>query len=247
MKKIIASVLLLMINVFAFAQKEQNGDKTDSVDKITVSVETSPEFPGGKLALTKYLSANIRYPESARQNNIEGKAVVRFVVCKDGSLCEGTIVKSVDSSIDKEVLRVVTAMPKWKPGTQNGEAVRVFYTLPVTFNLHNQKDTVVYTSVEKEATFLLGKEILEGTIKQNLKYPYEALKKKKSGEVLVQVVIDEDGLITKSSILNGLGYGCDEEALRIIRLMPQLWTPAMNKGKAVKSYYNIPVKFTLPE
>lgn len=98
-------------------------------------VEQMPSFPGGPSALMQYLSKNIKYPPFAEEMNIQGRVVCTFVVERDGSVTDIRIVKSVDSSLDKEAIRVVSAMPKWIPGRQNGQMVRVKYTLPVTFRL----------------------------------------------------------------------------------------------------------------
>lgn len=107
-------------------------------EEIFVAVEQQAEFPGGQAALMKWLSNNIRYPESAQQNDIQGRVVVKFVVEKDGSVGNATIVRGVDKDLDREALRVVKKMPKWQPGKNNGVAVRSYFTLPVTFKLQNQ-------------------------------------------------------------------------------------------------------------
>lgn len=107
-------------------------------EEIFVAVEQSAEFPGGQAALMKWLSQNIRYPEAAQQNDIQGRVIVKFVVEKDGSIGQASIVKGVDKDLDREALRVVKKMPKWQPGKNNGVAVRSYFNLPVTFKLQNQ-------------------------------------------------------------------------------------------------------------
>lgn len=107
-------------------------------EKIFVAVEQPAEFPGGAAAMMKWLSNNIRYPESAQQNGISGRVVVKFVVEKDGSIGSPEIVKGVDRDLDQEALRVVKRMPKWQPGKNNGQPVRSYFNLPVTFRLQNQ-------------------------------------------------------------------------------------------------------------
>lgn len=107
-------------------------------EEIFVAVEQQAEFPGGQAALMKWLSNNIRYPESAQQNDIQGRVVVKFVVEKDGSIGQATIAKGVDKDLDREAMRVVKKMPKWQPGKNNGVAVRSYFNLPVTFRLQNQ-------------------------------------------------------------------------------------------------------------
>ena len=104
-------------------------------NKVFDVVEQMPSFPGGQAALMNYLNNNIKYPVIAEENGIQGRVVVQFVVGKDGHISDVKVAKSVDPSLDKEAVRVVKAMPKWIPGKQNGQAVTVRYTLPVTFRL----------------------------------------------------------------------------------------------------------------
>jgi TonB family protein len=98
-------------------------------------VEQMPQFPGGPAEMMAFLAKNIRYPVAAEKAGVQGRVIVTFVVEKDGSIAEARIVKSVSPELDAEALRVINAMPNWLPGRQNGEAVRVKYTVPVTFRL----------------------------------------------------------------------------------------------------------------
>lgn len=107
-------------------------------EKIFVAVEQPAEFPGGTAAMMKWLNNNIRYPEAAQQNDIQGKVVVNFVVEKDGSIAQVKIAKGVDKDLDREAVRVVKKMPRWQPGKNNGVPVRSYFNLPVTFRLQNQ-------------------------------------------------------------------------------------------------------------
>lgn len=103
---------------------------------VFVVVESMPEFPGGQAALFKYLSENVKYPMIAQENGIQGRVICQFVVNKDGSIVDVEVVRSGgDPSLDKEAIRVIKSMPKWKPGKQRGKAVRVKYTVPVNFKL----------------------------------------------------------------------------------------------------------------
>ena len=103
--------------------------------KVFDVVEQMPSFPGGPSALMQFLSSNIKYPVVAEENGVQGRVVCTFVVERDGSITDVRVIKSVDPSLDKEAVRVVKSMPKWIPGKQNGSAVRVKYTVPVTFRL----------------------------------------------------------------------------------------------------------------
>ena len=103
---------------------------------IFVVVESMPEFPGGQQALFKYLAENVKYPVIAQENGIQGRVICQFVVHKDGSIVVVVAVRSSgEPSLDKEAVRVINSMPKWKPGKQRGKPVRVKYTVPVNFRL----------------------------------------------------------------------------------------------------------------
>jgi len=104
-------------------------------DIIHVSVEVMPEFPGGTAALMKYLSGNIKYPTISQETGSQGKVIVQFVVDRDGTISNPEVVRGVDPHLDKEAIRVISSMPKWTPGVQNGKKVRVKYTVPVSFRL----------------------------------------------------------------------------------------------------------------
>ena len=112
----------------------EEDDGTEDGLVFTVA-ETAPEFKGGTAALLRYLKDYIQYPPVCRQNNIQGRVVVQFVVDKDGSIVEPEVIMPVNPYLDKEALRVVQEMPKWTPGTKNGKPVRVKFTLPIQFRL----------------------------------------------------------------------------------------------------------------
>lgn len=118
---------------------------TSTDDDVYEVVEKMPKFPGGGAELMKYLSSNIKYPVEAHKAGIQGRVVVSFVVNKDGTVKDAKIVRSVDKSIDAEALRVISAMPKWQPGYQDGKAVSVRYTVPVTFRLTGESRKVQST------------------------------------------------------------------------------------------------------
>jgi len=110
-------------------------EKEPEVTKPLRFVEELPEFPGGEVALMRFLNENIRYPAMARENNIEGTVHVEFVVGADGSVSDIKILRGLPGGCDAEVIRVLKIMPKWKPGRQTGRAVPVYYNLPVVFKL----------------------------------------------------------------------------------------------------------------
>ena len=120
---------------FAFMDIYMNQDG----DTIYNVAETMPQFPGGPNALMKYLSENTKYPESAKANKIEGRVFVSFVIEKDGSITNAEVMRGIDKECDAEAVRVVSSMPKWQAGTQNGEAVRCRFTAPFIFKLNENE------------------------------------------------------------------------------------------------------------
>ena len=159
----------------------------DNPDKIHQVVEVQPEFPGGTHAMYKYLADNIKYPADAKAAGKEGRVIVQFVVRKDGSLSDVSVVRSVGNvSLDNEAVRVVSSMPKWNPGTQGGKPVNVQYTIPVQFKLpsgminNEKKDTekkdnrivigdggvIVDTDVKDNALFVVDGKVFDGDLKE---------------------------------------------------------------------------------
>ena len=105
-------------------------------EEFFMVVENMPEFPGGDLGLMKFIQKNVRYPAIAKEYNITGKVYVSFIVDKQGSVTNVKIVRGVDKNLDAEALRVVSLLPKYKPGKQRGKAVRVMFTIPIDFTLN---------------------------------------------------------------------------------------------------------------
>lgn len=110
-------------------------NQSNSSNQVFTMVEKMPGFPGGQSALISFLSKTIQYPKEAQEKGIQGVVVCSFIVEKDGSLSDVTVIRGLDPALDKEALRVIGEMPKWTPGTQRGQAVRVKYTVPLTFRL----------------------------------------------------------------------------------------------------------------
>jgi protein TonB len=122
-----------LINVAPVISAKEEEEEEEA--QVFFIVEDMPEFPGGEMALRTYIANAIKYPVIAQENGIQGKVYVTFVVGKDGSVSNASIARGVDPSIDKEALRVINTLPKWKPGKQRGKPVNVSYTVPINFQL----------------------------------------------------------------------------------------------------------------
>ena len=136
--KLFGLFLVLLVCLPSFAQQKPV-EKVDS-DGVYLMPDQLPEFPGGIQAMMKFLSTNIKYPVEAQKKGISGRVIVQFVIMEDGTLDQAKVIRGVDPLLDEEALRVVKSMPKWKPGMDRGEAVKVRFTAPIMFNL-SKKDT----------------------------------------------------------------------------------------------------------
>lgn len=235
-----------------------------------------PEFPdGGMSALMEYLSKNIKYPEAAMKKGTQGRVTVQFVVEKDGSITNVKILRGIDPELDKEAIRVISAMPKWKPGTQRGEAVRVRFTVPVMFRLTEDKTPVKYAPIESKIDEMVvvgyapkgttapeegtvfevveqmpeypgGMPAMMEFIGKNIKYPVAAQKAKIQGRVTIQFIVNTEGNIINPRVLRSADPLLDAEAIRLTTIMPK-WKPGMQRGQAVNVKYTVPIMFRLQE
>lgn len=246
---------------------------TDPSDLVFTVVEVMPEFPGGQGALLQFLAKSIKYPVIAQQNGIQGRVTCSFVVGKDGVIRNIEVIRGVDPSLDLEATRVISMMPKWKPGMQKGKEVSVKYTVPVTFRLQGKEDnkptplpagegdneiTVVgygeqksadtsgqvFAIVEKMPQFPGGEKAINEFISKTLQYPVIAQENGIQGKVVCSFIINQDGSVTDAEVISGVDPSLDREALRIVSAMPK-WTPGTQRGKAVRVKYTMPVTFTL--
>ena len=231
--------------------------KTAEDSEIFQVVEEQPMFPGGMQEMMKFLQQNIKYPKEAQEQGKQGRVIVQFVVNKDGSITGDSVVRSVDSLLDAEALRVVRSMPNWTPGKQKGKPVRVRFTLPVTFHLNGDApkqatevkqpeatDDKIFQVVEDQPEFPGGMEALMKHLSKEIKYPKEAQDKGTQGRVIVQFVVRKDGSITDAKVMKPVDPLLDAEALRVVSEMPN-WTPGKQRGEAVNVRFTLPVMFRL--
>lgn len=242
--------------------------KAEEQGEVFQVVEEMPMFPGGMEELMKYLQKEIKYPQEAIDKGIGGKVIVQFVVNTDGSICNDSVVKSVDPILDAEAIRVVRSMPNWTPGKQRGEPVRVRFTMPVAFGMggnttsgtpHTYTNTTVkqktvakqddtedeiVNAPEEQAVYPGGMGELMKFLSRNIKYPKEAQDKGIQGRVVLQFVVNKDGSICDSKVVKAVDPQLDAEALRVINAMPN-WTPGKQKGEPVRTRFTLPVSFRL--
>ena len=126
-------VLMMLVLLFSFMTSTAQTKKNNMVFDV---VEVMPQYPGGQIAMMKYIMENMKYPKQAMKEGIQGRVAVRFIVEKDGSISDVKPILSVHPLLNKEAVRVVKSMPKWSPGKQNGKPVRVRFNLPIMFKLN---------------------------------------------------------------------------------------------------------------
>lgn len=254
-------------------RKWQNPPADDPDNPVFEVVEVMPEFPdGGMPGLMNFLSNNIKYPVNAPKRGVQGRVSVQFIVNADGSISDVGIIRAVDPDLDGEAVRVISTMPKWKPGTQRGKPVRVKYTVPVMFRLPDEdkkeeykpvpkiEETVVvgygtrqespveegqvFEVVEQMPSFPGGPEGLMRYISKNIKYPVGAQKAGTQGRVMIEVIIDTNGNVTNPKVSQGVDPLLDAEAIRVTSNMPK-WQPGTQRGQAVNVKYTFPIIFRL--
>lgn len=125
----------LKTNIIDYTLSAEVEEEVDS-EQLYVMVKNMPEFPGGARGLRDWIKSNVKYPEIARRNKVTGRVYVGFVIDKEGKVGKVKILRSINSVLDKEALRVIGNMPTWKPGMQKGKPVKVSYTFPINFQLH---------------------------------------------------------------------------------------------------------------
>lgn len=253
------------INLLPAKNKGKQASSTSDGEPIFFVVEEMPEYPGGEMELKKYIANEIKYPLTAKEKGIQGKVYITFVVGKDGSVKDAKIARGVNSDLDKEALRVINGLPKWKPGKQRGTPVNVSYTVPINFALNdvpappkvvevistvtsnekqNDVEAQVFYIVEKMPEFPGGETALRSFIANTIKYPEIAMKNGIQGKVYVTFIVGSDGSVKDAKIARGVDPSLDIEALRVVNLLP-IWKPGYQKGVAVNVSYTVPINFAL--
>ena len=243
---IFLSVVLTSISAIA-SNRGAYSLARDSVggEVVFVDYEQQPQFPGGETALLKYLQENIKYPPKALKDSIQGRVVVQFVVDKAGSVGEVKVVHSVNKDLDDEAVRLIKTLPKFYPGRQNGQAIAVWYTVPVTFKLQDKQEPEKPKDVEVKAEFPGGEEALSQFLKDQIKYPPKAAKKRIQGRVEVAFWIDKSGKVHDVKVVESVDKDLDKEAVRVCKLLPD-FIPATVNGEPVEVLFKLPIRFKIP-
>ena len=250
---LVVGLLAFSAVLIACSQPKQNDEYADEyfnqqslTDSVYKTVEVMPEYPGGMDSLIAFLSRNIQYPSEAKSEGVEGKVLVSFIIDKTGNVNKVRALNAVGYGCDEEAVRVISMMPEWKPGKNDGKNVNVEYKIPISFNLGQKVESEkVFQEVDQMPEFPGGTAALIKYLGSEITYPDQAKKDSIQGKVFVTFVIEKNGAVNDVKILRGIGGGCDEESLRVVSSMPN-WKPGLNEhGKAVRVAYTLPIKYAL--
>ncbi|WP_298653611.1 energy transducer TonB [uncultured Proteiniphilum sp.] len=237
-------------------------------DKVFENPDVVPMYTGGTAEMHRFIGNTLKYPDDARERNAQGLVVYTFVVEKDGTLSNFNIIHRADSLLNREALRILEAMPPWRPARHNGEIVRSETYVPMYFRLnqnamaagkavqgtrdYSKKDPVVlesntiYTIVDKMPQYTYGESGLSAFIAHNIRYPREARQEGIEGRILCSFIVSSDGSISNIEVVEGSNKSLNEEAVRVLGLMPK-WIPGENNGEKVHVKCLLPIDFVIDE
>lgn len=214
-------------------------------DDVFVIVEQMPQLVGGLQSVQQ----NLRYPQEARDEGIEGRVIVQFIVDEEGSVTDPIIVKGIDPRLDEAALQA-TAAAEFLPGRQRGEPVKVKMSLPITFRLARGGDNIDDSGAHgrmgsRRDQDVTMPELIGGlqSLQQRIRYPESARAAGIEGRVMVQLSVDKSGAVSEAEIVRGVGYGLDEEALRVARMAT--FIPGAVNGEPTEVKLSLPFTFQL--
>ena len=245
------------------AAGRQETDGPADPDTPFLISEVMPAFPVGDAlpeqeygdlqAFRAWVQQRVKYPAEAFEKGIGGRVVLTFVIEKDGSVSTVRQLQSPDESLWQEARRVIASSPRWKPGEQRGEKVRVKYTLPVDFQI-TKSETASEAENPDEEPFLRvetmpqfaggGLDKFREWVQMHVRYPAEALEKNAYGMVVISFVVEKDGSVSTLRTLQSPDKSLADEVSRVIRSAPK-WTPGAQRGQAVRVRFTLPVSFAV--
>ena len=247
---------------------QQKKESEQEKDQAYIMVEKMPTFQGGDLNVFRnWVQSKIQYPKEAMEKGIMGRVVCSFVVEKDGSLTDFDVLQSPDKSLADEVVRILKTSPKWEPGEQRGEKVRVKYAVPIVFSIGNnnaadasttkaqaaaeakvaEDGDMPYIKVEKMPTFQGGDlNVFRNWVQSNVKYPQESQEKALQGRVVCSFVVEKDGSLTEFDVLQSPDKSLADEVVRILKTSPK-WEPGEQRGEKVRVKYTVPIVFSIAD
>lgn len=263
-----ALLTLVFIGFFTVNLHAQDNAPFSQSDKIIKDPDVIPMYTGGPAEMHKFISNTLQYPADARERNKQGLVVYTFVVEKDGTLSNFNIIHRADSLLNIEALRILQAMPAWRPARFKGEIVRSESYVPMYFRLNpnarqataqqtQQTQTYakenkeienedVYSIVDQMPRYESGESALAEFISTYLRYPRDAREGGIQGRILCSFIVGKDGKISNIEVVEGLHPSLDQEAMRVLSMMPR-WMPGQNNGENVNVKCLLPIDFTIDE
>ena len=233
-------------------QSKTSSAKVENDDQPLLGAENMPKFEGGDLnKFRNWVQARLKYPKYAQENVITGRVIVDVIIEKDGTLTVAGFKQSAHESLAAEVERVVKTSPKWEPGSINGKPVRVQFSVPFNFQIRNGLTS------DKEDQPLMKAEVLpsfqggnlanyRSWVESQVVYPKKLLREKIEGRVTAEFIIDKDGSVVFSKILQSPHELFSAEVERVIKSSPK-WSPGKQRGEPVMVKMQLPVEFTAPQ
>ncbi|NLY24482.1 MAG: TonB family protein [Bacteroidales bacterium] len=242
-------------------------------DVIIEDPDVIPMYTGGSGEMHRFIANTLRYPSDAVAREAQGLVVYTFVVEKDGTLSNFKMIHNADSLLNEEALRILKQMPPWRPARFKGEIVRSESYVPMYFKLNKNarasttatrpsssatarayaktdmeivENSDIYTIVDKMPEYSNGTTTLGQFISHNIRYPQEARQEGIEGRILCSFIVTADGAITNIEVVDGLHPRLDDEAVRVLGLMPR-WIPGENGGEKVNVKCLLPIDFTIDE
>ncbi len=260
---------LYLITISAFASENSQLQPPPVYEgKIIENPDIPPIYTGGPGEMNKFISGTLRYPSDAVERNVQGLVVYTFIVEKDGTLTNFDLIHRADSLLDKEALRILQAMPPWRPAKYKEQIVRSKSYVPMYFRLNKNAKAVarnttnsantlgktnpeianseVFSIVDKMPQYPYGEKELAGFIAHQLRYPKEARQQGVEGRILCSFIVAADGSISNIEVVQGLHSQLDKEAIRVLSLMSK-WIPGENNGEKVNVKCLLPIDFTIDE
>lgn len=242
-------------------------------DRVIDDPDVDPMYTGGSAEMHRFIANTLSYPPEASERDLQGLVVYTFVVEKDGTLSNFKIIHRADSLLNAEALRILELMPPWRPARYKGEIVRAESYVPMYFRLNKNmaarakkscpsetatskayaktnnevlEQNEILTIVDHMPNYVYGEQGLAEFISHNIRYPKEARQEGVEGRILCSFIVGTDGSISNIEVVEGLHPQLDNEAIRVLGLMPR-WNPGENGGEKVNVKCFLPIDFSIDE
>jgi len=262
-------ILFLFLPLSLAAAQQKKAPPASESEKIVSQPDIDPMFTGGTAAMHKFIVSTLNYPKEAIEKNIQGLVVYTFVVEKDGTLSNFNLIHHADSLLDAEALRILKAMPPWRPAKYKGEVVRAETYVPMYFKINKNARTAtkkgssqgssiaktnpdilaneeILAIVDEMPQYPGGEEKLTEFLSKKIIYPPQALNNGIEGRILCSFIVAKDGSISNIEVLQSPNDELSQEAVRVLSLMPK-WNPGINNGEKVNVKCVLPIDFKIDE